>query len=130
MYQTTATRPAPRPAYAEPEYRLAGRLVSKSLYDIAMRANRDGRRVTLVLLTPCAGDTAVPNGVCSNCLGAERLGVDVLMAGPFKSAPSLNTSDTATGTALRPAVHNGAWWSVTRHFAPCPLCADVREIVL
>ena len=26
--------------------------------------------------------------------------------------------------------HNGAWWQVARQFAPCPVCADVREIVL
>ena len=128
--QSTYTRPTPyRAAPTEPEYRLAGRLVSRSLHDAATRAKLDGRRVLLVLLTPRADDTDVPAGVCPNCLGAEKLGLDIAMSGPFKTAPSSRTEGENTGQ-LRTACYGGAWWLVTRHFAPCPLCADVREVVL
>jgi hypothetical protein len=120
-----------RPAQARHDgpYKLAGHEVSRSLFDAKEAAKRQGRRVFLVLLTEHENETEVPPGVCLNCLGAENIGIEVVMAGPFKNAP-IGQKDEGGSQLLRPAFHNGKWWQVARQFAPCPVCADVREVVL
>jgi hypothetical protein len=131
MYQTTATS---SPAWAKTPrqdgpYKLAGHEVSRSLFDAKEAAKRQGRRVFLVLLTEHENEKEVPPGVCLNCFGAESIGIEVVMAGPFKNAP-IGQKDEGGSQLLRPAFHNGKWWQVARQFAPCPVCADVREVVL
>lgn len=117
-----------------PAYRLAGRQVARELFDAAQAAKRAGRRVTLVILTEHADEMDVPLGVCVNCVGAGQLGLEVFVAGPFRDVPGGRSGTggaaaaDAGGLVLRPAWHNGAWWQVTRRFAPCPVCA--REIQL
>ena len=133
MYQTTTA--TTRPTWAkttspESPYMLAGHEVSKSLFDAKEAAKRQGRRVFLVLLTEHGDEKDVPPGVCRNCLGAEQIGVEVAWAGPFRNSTSGQPNGESGGQALRPAYHQGAWWQVARQFAPCPVCADVREIVL
>ncbi len=125
MYQQTATPtttryPAQRPQIAGP-FMLAGRQVARELFDAVQVAKRNGRRVVLVILPEHGDELDVPKGVCVNCLGAEHMGIDVLIAGPFRNAPS-GKSDEDGGAVLRPAWYNGAWWQVARQFAPCPIC--------
>lgn len=121
MYQTT-TQTQPRPQAARP-FMLAGRQVARELLDAVEAAKRNGRRVTLVILTQHGDDTDVPPGVCANCLGAGNIGIDVFMAGPFQSVPTGKTDENG-GVALRLAGHNGSWWQVARQFAPCPMCGS------
>ena len=117
--QATSTRYQTRP---QPQtYTLAGRQVARELYEAKERAKRDGRRVLLVPLTIHGDEMDVPPGVCVNCLGAEYIGIEVLVAGPFRDAPG-GQSNEGGGPALRPAWHNKAWWQVARQFAPCPIC--------
>lgn len=121
--QQTATRyptHAPRPQITPP-FMLAGRQVARELFDATQSAIRAGRRVTLVILPEHGDELDVPPGVCVNCLGAEHIGIDVFIAGPFKNPPSGKT-DEGGGAVLRPAWHNGAWWQAARQFAPCPVC--------
>lgn len=132
MYQTTATSSptwAKTPRQDGP-YKLAGHEVSRSLFDAKEAAKRQGRRVFLVLLTEHAGEKDVLPGVCRNCLGAEQIGIEIVWAGPFKDATGGKPDGEDGGQPLRPAFHNGKWWQVARQFAPCPVCADVREVVL
>ena len=125
MYQTTTTRPAARPQISGP-FMLAGRQVARELFDAAQSAKRAGRRVALVVLTEHADEMDVPAGVCVNCLGAEHLGLEVFVAGPFRDASgghsTSGVAEDAAGMMVRPAWHNGAWWQVARRFAPCPVC--------
>ena len=110
-------------------YMLAGHEVTRSLFDAKEAAKRQGRRVFLVLLTEHEGEKEVPAGVCRNCLGAEQIGIEVAMAGPFKNHP-VGQRDESGGQLLRAAFHQGKWWQVARQFSPCPVCSNMREIVL
>lgn len=130
MYQTTYQART----QTAPTYRLAGRQVARELFDAAQSAKRAGRRVTLVILTEHADEMDVPPGVCTNCVGAEQLGIEVFVAGPFRDVPGGHSGtgvaeEATAGAVLRPAWHNGAWWQVTRRFAPCPVCGpEVIEL--
>lgn len=120
---TTANHyPAQRSQIAPP-FMLAGRQVARELFDAVQSAKRAGRRVTLVVLPEHGDELDVPPGICTNCLGAGNIGIEVFMAGPFKSLPACPT-DTNGNPILRPASFNGAWWQVARQFAPCPVCGS------
>lgn len=133
MFQATAYQARTQPAAT---YRLAGRQVARELFDAAQAAKRAGRRVALVILPEHGDELEVPPGVCVNCLGEEQLGIEVFVAGPFRDVPGgrsgtgVAAADDAGGLVLRPAWHNGAWWQVTRRFAPCPVCGPTRVVQL
>ena len=54
---------------------------------------------------------------------------DAGIAGPFKNHP-VGQRDESGGQLLRAAFHQGKWWQVARQFSPCPVCSNLREIVL
>ena len=124
MYQSTSTSTQyqTRPQIAPP-FMLAGRQVARGLFDAVQSAKRAGRRVTLVILPEHGDELDVPPGICTNCLGAGYIGIDIFMAGPFQSVPT-GKSDENGGGALRLAGFNGSWWQVARQVAPCPVCGS------
>lgn len=138
MTQERATfgRPAPQPSRPV-EFRLAGRLVTQSMYSMTQNAKRGGRKVWLVSADDPAGDNirgaiaGVGDDDCPNCNGFGQFILDIAAAGPFKNHPGTVISDTETGATPQSAtVHNGAWWRVVRQVYPCPVCSPTREVIL
>ena len=132
MFQTpTAT--ANRTAPARPVFRLAGKQVTQEMFYAAQQAKRAGRRCLLVT----AGESDISKFTkseedCPNCGGFKYLALEVLVAGPLKELPATKqgSADEQPAVHLRPAWHNGAWWSVVRDLHRCPVCNPGREIVL
>lgn len=129
MFQQTATATAVRPAPARPVFRLAGHVVTQDMFYAAQQAKRAGRRCFYVH----AGESDLRAGVtsdedCENCGGFGHMALEVIVGGPFKNAPQGKQGNPAVH--MRPAWHNGAWWSVVRDLYRCPVCNNVREVNL
>lgn len=127
MFQTpTATRQRTRP-----DFRLAGHQVTQEMFYAAERAKRDGRRCIMASagVTELAGPLSDED--CPNCGALGRLGLEVIMSGPFKTPPPTKAPDPDKDdpVLLRPAWHNGAWWLVVRDVFPCPVCNKVSRAI-
>lgn len=127
----TATRPAQAPP--RPKWQLAGRQVAQEMFYDCEKAKRAGRKVYFVT----AGESEISRVAaatvdedCPNCNGFAQMGLEVVMGGPFKTAPHGNrgNADTEPDGLIRPAWHNGSWWSVTRQMYPCPVCRKVVQL--
>lgn len=115
------------------KFMLAGHEVTQSMSIDVRRAKQAGRRVIFIT----AGESEVTrwksDDDCLNCGGFGHFALEVIMAGPFKNAPPTKgggDSGDEPVLLLRPAWHNGAWWSVIRTMYDCPVCSTNREIIL
>lgn len=131
MYQAptaTQTRPDRATQSPRPRWQLAGRQVTQTMFYDAEKAKRAGRRVFFV--TAGGVDVRHDSDDCRNCDGFGSLCLEVVMGGPFDSAPAGRGGDAETAPELhtRPAWHNGSWWSVTRQMYPCPVCREVVKL--
>lgn len=120
MYPQPATQTA---ANRRPQWQLAGRKVTQSMFYDCQKAKQAGRKVFFIT---AGGNemTGLADDDCANCNGFGHMALEVVMGGPFKNAPqgSTGTADKEPEVLLRPAWHHGAWWSVTRQMYPCPAC--------
>jgi hypothetical protein len=113
---------------------LAGRRVTPQMVADARRAKQAGQRVYLITAGELPETVIGPAGdLCVNCNGFGSLYLEVVAGGPFKNVPA-GRGDTGDGEgpslSLRPAWHAGSWWLVARTHYPCPVCKDVKEILL
>lgn len=131
MYQqpATATRPIARATSTppRPQWQLAGRRVTQSMYYDADKAKKAGRRVYFVTaersqMSELSG--AAVDDDCANCEGFGQMALEIVVGGPFQNAPQgkQGSEDESPTVHLRPAWHNGAWWQVARESYPCPIC--------
>lgn len=117
------TRAGQWPAAPKLEYRLAGRLVSRDMFNDAQAAKRAGLRVTLTTPGMTELDQVRDTEVCGNCGGLSKLYLQSLVAGPYREAPAHNpVTDEHVG------YHNGAWYKMTIKAYSCPVCR--KELVL
>lgn len=130
MYpQPTTTQTAP----TRPQWQLAGRKVTQSMFSDAQRAKKAGRRVFFIT----AGESdlsAMSDEDCTNCGGFGHLALEMVMSGPYKNPPAGKhgnaNADEEPDVLIRPAWHNNAWWAVTRQMYGCPVCSATREVIL
>lgn len=132
----TRTRPASRPAPGQspqsPVFQLAGRRVTQTMFYAAHEAKRQGQRCFLVDAEPTLAESARP-GVrdCPNCNGFGKLGLEIVVGGPFEDVPaSGERGEGAAKVYLSAVSHNGRWFQVVRSYCDCPVCSLTREIVL
>lgn len=118
---------------ARPKWRLAGHEVTQDMFYAAQQARRAGRRCFYVH----AGDNEISKFTlsdedCGNCGGFGHMALEVVVAGPFPNAPQgkQGSAEEQPAVHVRPAWHNGAWWSVVRELYDCPVCSNTREINL
>lgn len=131
MYQTpTRNRPAAQPA-APPKFMLAGRQVTQSMYYAAQEAKRARQRCFLITAEESyIENERVKSANCANCEGYGRLGLEIVVGGPFEGPPT--TGERGEGVSkihLSIAWHNG-WFQVVRSYCDCPVCGSTREIML
>lgn len=100
------------------------------MFYAAHNAKRAGQRCFLVTAEPTL---ALPRGAvdCPNCEGYGRLGLEVVIAGPFEDVPaSGERGEGAAAIYVSIANHGGKWFQVVRSYCACPVCSPTREIVL
>lgn len=105
------------PATPNVVYQLAGRKVTKTMYDDALMLGRQNIRasVTTPGISEMDGDGKTDS--CPNCGGMDRLYLQAFTAGPFKERPNSNPEGNE-----HVGFHNGAWYKMTMRAYPCPVC--------
>lgn len=103
---------------------LNGKFVMPSMYAAAVAARQMNKRVWFAELTSVMDDTTI-DGVCRNCHGAKRLVLEIAASAPSDD-PYPSVGEDKLGI-----INDGQrWYKVARQSYPCPVCSNMREVLL